>query len=464
MAGWNERGSGECEVDWLPGPAMSGRILEVNNARTATNRWAVVTSGFVQGRPGFSNKKNLSRGSTGLCCDVVRAITERAKRALTISLLIAVSIAGCRSTHVRAQNHLVTIDTTVMEETPDFPITTVRYAFVHKDQVVLMGYEDDFIVIRSRTDGRILWSYILPPDLTDSLFPVHKNEVAELDGFRTFDGKPVHLLSRRRYSKNEQATRLHHRVNSVAYQGDSILIVDAEIAGIIENEWRGSHNEGPMWLRALLRIRLSDRKLLKVERLNFYPVKYMYTSSFVNSTGDEVVCGAVDVRWVLDKHRFKQFAMARYSISNDETTYFAERDSANIRFISEAPIVLWENDHDFFYSNGTDPCVYSRNDSNGVFRLPDQSVDGKPLHVQRRAVRGISEAGNNFCIYGNFLWKNSIRHDVNIYNKSTGTFLFGQEMRTSSGGIIYSMLDEADILALFIKAGDRVLKVRFSLR
>jgi hypothetical protein len=396
--------------------------------------------------------------------------TSTTIRKLCWIITLAFAIPGCSHSEASAQIEFSPVDSTVIEENSDFFLAEeiIREVFDYHGLSVVMGYQDDRIAVREIATGRIRYTYIIPIEISDSLFQAADGEDRAIPGWTTPHLDPVYALPRSVLSKEEQALRLKNRINSIVFLNDSVFVINAEIAGMVKFLDKDPHNRtesryitGPLWLRALLQVDFVHGKIQKLTPLPVYPVTHTFTYAYANPSQTTVVIGAADNRcWEPGIGKFQQYTLCRYDVARNKVDFVAPRDSGNYRFILEAPMIRWQGDTTYYYAHGNETSVFSSSGAT-VCTLPQVRDKGGQLEIRQRWIRGFQVTDEWLCVYSIFSYRARTHHEICLFDPRSSELLAVSELKRND--CLYAVLGDNNLLSVFVTKDHQMLRVRYKL-
>jgi hypothetical protein len=343
-------------------------------------------------------------------------------------------------------------DSVIIEETADYPIRSIYRVYNCGKYIAVVGYHDDYVVLRSAETGKILYSYDIGNNIVDSVFTDHPDSLRLLVGCYSQDGLQRYAASRKVASMDDQAQSFAHEVYSVEVQWP-LLTITADIRGIIYSSEMGSYRYAVCPLKAILSVNIALDSLVSVTRLPLWSKEYDFISFYLDPSHSHVIASAVNIPWLDNKGTFRQYTMCDYNIHTGDFHYFAERDSGNLKYKSEQPMAVWHNGR-CLYANGTDECVYSMDDSK-EYELPclPSEEAGAPSD-RRRSIRGIFCRDSVVGVYCILTAGRTTRHLVYIYEASTYKYTGTVECEAAQGRILYCVLDDPKTVSVYVKKQD----------
>jgi hypothetical protein len=117
-------------------------------------------------------------------------------RRISISCIAAVILllpftSGCQERPPEIRLSAVAIDTAILEEREGCDIVSVRYASIANGLLVIVGYTEDALTVRDPRTGGIAFSYRIPLEVTDSIFPIDPDERVIIKDYMTLDSNPT---------------------------------------------------------------------------------------------------------------------------------------------------------------------------------------------------------------------------------------------------------------------------------
>jgi hypothetical protein len=399
------------------------------------------------------------------CHSVMRSFRFSSHCSLAAALLISLSELFCHNPPSSAPGSgtivVIPMDTTIIQERSDCPVRSIHLAVSNARYSVILGYDDDFIAVRTADNGTIHSVINLPVSLCDSIYPLTKDSMFTPLHRLLQDGSQVYLASRRWLSEDEQAYRLKHRVQHVSFSSDSILNVVALIAGVISFKDSRGYRFGTSWTPALLRINLNTSEISGVKTLRMWHKDYIFTTAYCNDAGTRIVNGVVNRDWRATKKSFSQYTMNDYRVESGDMTFFAVRDSGCFRTTSEDPSAMWIDNSRFVYANGNDSCVYS-NPEDAQYKLPrfdSGELSGGTTH---RYIRGISLSHGILGVYTIALCDTTTRHRVLFYMVDGSKYLGAVDIANDKNDVLYCCLGTKDEVLVYRKA-DVVRRIRYGI-
>jgi hypothetical protein len=350
------------------------------------------------------------------------------------------------------------VDSTLLEEDDSSAIAQVLRVYVQGDYLVILGYDDPTVCVRSLSTGQILFRYALPLDVCDSVFPAPRDSIMKYEGRLLRNGWQVYGASRRRMSPATQTLRLHHKVLGVSFPRGDLMLIHAHIAGMLycPQQWKSGYATG--WTQAMLSLRIPSCELLGVRLLPTWSQEYLLTSGMISNDGASILYGAVDFRWRDRRVPFRQNTMASFSVHDGTMRFFAERDSGNMTTMAAFPVAAWTGHDSYLYANGNDRAVWS-SPGETCYALPEDSTAGVSAY-REELIRGISIGRDLVGVYRTGYGPARLQHVVHIFDRKNAAYLGTASLRTPRGDILHAWLVSDSVIAALVKSED-VFLVRF---
>ena len=330
-----------------------------------------------------------------VCASGEYRVSYRRNSVCMITVIHIMSLLLLQHCHSRSQTmmRMIAVDTVVYGETDAYAILDIRTVVDLHDKEIIIGQDDNFLVVRSSRSGEILSALEIPLDATDSVFCPVKDSVIADSGRWTLDGKQWYAGSRHCFSLAEQRELLTGRINSAAFINDSIVVAHASIAGPIKID--RSTNFAIGHTRAVLFIDLSRSAVFRIVKVPLWHQHYVVTSSHVNPVGTAILEGIVDYYWLRNRSNYTQPTLCKFTIANKAKRMFAERDSGAGGSWYDGMVVDWKDSATYVYANAAEDCVYDETDI-ARYRLP-QAESGS--NDRLRYILGIHQRDEMVGVY-----------------------------------------------------------------